>query len=146
MQRARRAWSTALLGALVALGATCGGPTPGPELSASLGVDEVGPVEAGLALGHLPLGPERPEVLGEALSAAARAAQVDGRGLFAPDLAPPPRPLEPPLAGIALPMHHKDPTVDYAWELAELSELGAEWVNLVVATRQRRVDSVEVPL
>lgn len=132
---------------------TSPGPAEGPprlmDGPRDLGLELV---EAGLALGHqaqleLPAGPNSPvDGLSGPLTAAAAAAQAAGRGLFAPEHAPAPRPLEQPLAGICLPMHHKDFSVDYAWELAEVAELGARWVNLIVVTQQQRNDSSEVPL
>ncbi len=133
---------------LLVLAAACGGPAPGPAPGPATSAVATEPerVESGLALGHLPVGEPAPEGLRETLVEAARRAQASGAGLFAPALAPLPRPLDLPLAGVALPMHHKDPTADYAWELAELADLGARWVNLLVVTRQRHVDSVEVPL
>jgi hypothetical protein len=118
------------------------------ERATALGADGLALVEAGLALaqapgpGSVPLEPDR----WAALALAAEAARSAERGLFAPELAPRVAPLDLPLAGVALPMHHKQPHVDYAWELAEVAELGAEWVNLIVVTRQAKVDSSQVPL
>jgi hypothetical protein len=54
-------------------------------------------------------------------------------------------PAPPPIAGVTLPMHYKERGKTYARELAEVRELGAEWVQLIVVTRQARVDSIEVP-
>ncbi|MDF1799915.1 MAG: hypothetical protein P1V81_12115 [Planctomycetota bacterium] len=109
-------------------------------------------VEAGLALAHVEqlrfngVSNGSLEALDTDWAAAATRAQSSGRGLFAPAHAPGPRPLDLPLAGVCLPMHHKDFSVDYAWELAEVAELGARWVNLIVVTQQQRNDSSEVPL
>ena len=59
-----------------------------------------------------------------------------------------PRRLAPPaaIAGVALPLHSKFHAYDYGRELAELAELGATWVSLLVVVRQERVDSSRVPL
>jgi hypothetical protein len=45
-----------------------------------------------------------------------------------------------------LTLHSKDPAYSYERELREIRELGASWVNLIVVTRQERVDSSHVPL
>jgi len=80
----------------------------------------------------------------EAALAAAREAQCAGRGLFA--TRPVPAPLAFPLAGVALSMHHKRSPRDYAWELAEIADLGASWINLLVVNQVEDVTSSGVPL
>jgi len=103
-------------------------------------------IRRGLARGHF--SSEDGEVgAGEVTAAldAARIAQDAGAGLFAKQ--PKPKPMVFPLAGVALPMHYKqDNGGNYGWELREIKDLGAEWVNLLVVTRQERVDSSRVPM
>ena len=53
--------------------------------------------------------------------------------------------LRTPLGGVVLPMHSKDPDFAYDRHLGEIRDLGAGWVQLVVVTRQPRVDSSRVP-
>ena len=50
------------------------------------------------------------------------------------------------LAGVALPMHYKEERRDYARELREIRALGANWVLLVVVTRQADARASHVPL
>ncbi len=50
-----------------------------------------------------------------------------------------------PLAGVALPMHHRDPRRRYDRELREIRALGADWVLLVVATEQLDAEASHVP-
>ncbi len=54
-------------------------------------------------------------------------------------------PFPGPLAGVALPMHYKEAHRDYDRELREIRELGADWVLLVVATRQANATASHVP-
>ena len=114
-------------------------------------------VRRGLALGRVVADGHLSAGRVDALMAAAAEAQAQGAGLWAQrelDPAPSPFRQDPAnpgawlgtIAGVALPMHHKEPHQTYAWELAEIAELGAEWVNLVVATQIDRVDSNRVPL
>ena len=103
---------------------------------------------AGLALGHVPVttasgAPLDPNAAAARL-ALVRAAREARAGLWGE--VPAPRPWAFPMAGVALPLHHKDPRADYDRELDELVALGARWVNLVVATRQADVGATEVPL
>ncbi|MBC8451269.1 MAG: hypothetical protein H8D72_01025 [Planctomycetes bacterium] len=102
-------------------------------------------VRQGLALAHYTCDDAelQPGELERAL-AAAREAQLAGRGLFA--TRPVPAAMAFPLGGVALPMHHKRTPRDYAWELAEIADLGASWVNLLVVTQVDDVASSVVPL
>lgn len=113
-------------------------------------------VRRGLAIGHVTADSHLAAGRMEALAAAASEAQAQGAGLWAqrePSAAAPPFRQDPnnpgawlgSIAGVALPMHHKEPHQTYAWELAEIAELGAQWVNLIVATRIDKADSVHVP-
>ncbi len=116
-------------------------------------------VRRGLGVGHLPQGagvtPERLRVFAEAASEAQRAEAglwgtrdlgVGGNRALAFESADPNGLRAGTIAGVALPMHHKEEHQTYSWELAEIVELGAEWVNLIVATRIENVDSNHVPL
>jgi hypothetical protein len=47
---------------------------------------------------------------------------------------------------VALPLHEKQSFKGYAREMGEIRALGAQWVNLIVATRQDKVDSSSIPL
>lgn len=89
------------------------------------------------------------------LVAAAREAQRARAGLWSSAAVPPPAlpaagafrlAAPPPIAGIALPLHEKQSFQPYSQQLREIRALGANWVNLIVATRQDRVDSNWVPL
>lgn len=85
---------------------------------------------------------------------AARAAQIEGLGLWSARRRPPslsepitwPMRLAPPapIAGVALSMHSREADYDYRRELEEIRALGASWVNLIVATRQSLVDSSQI--
>jgi sugar phosphate isomerase/epimerase len=101
-------------------------------------------IRRGLVHGHFGCDDDKlgPDEL-EAALAAAREAQAARVGLFAelPEVAP----MEFPLAGVALPMHYKQTTGNYGWELREIKALGAEWVNLLVVTRQADVEASFVP-
>ncbi|MGE3165131.1 MAG: hypothetical protein AB7O52_09520 [Planctomycetota bacterium] len=68
----------------------------------------------------------------------------------------PPRPTPPapprvralagPIRGAALGLHAQDPAHDYGPRLAEIAELGADWVLLCFNFYQEKVDSVEVAI
>jgi hypothetical protein len=116
-------------------------------------------VRRGLALGHLAPGEDAGDGRAEAFAKAAEEAQHNKQGMWAKrDLGFNGRRAVPfgtpedaggatdTIAGVALPMHHKEEHQTYAWELTEIVELGAEWVNLIVATRVDKVDSIRVPL
>ncbi|MBM3977816.1 MAG: thermonuclease family protein [Planctomycetes bacterium] len=116
-------------------------------------------VRAGLALVE-PTGFSDAHLL--ELVAAAREAQRAGAGLWAsarkpaPSLdATNPAPVGPaefrlappgPIAGVALPLHDKQSYRSYEPALREIRALGAQWVNLIVATRQDTSSSNSVPL
>jgi hypothetical protein len=116
-------------------------------------------VRRGLAIGHVvTAGPGSEGYLAE-LATAAASAQAAGAGIWASrDLAPKqgrrlafaplPEGAAPKqsIAGIALPMHHKQEFQTYERELTEIAGLGAQWVNLIVATRIEQNDSLRVPL